>query len=55
MKVYVVLFLGALLFLASGFFGNILVCQQECKYMLLLPTERIEELLKRSEFIPPHS
>jgi hypothetical protein len=45
------LFVIAVFFLLAGIFGNILVCQQECKYMLLIPNEKIEELLKQSAFI----
>jgi uncharacterized membrane protein YqjE len=46
-----VLIIVALLALVSGFVGNILLCRQECKVLLLIPEQTIRELLVRAEFI----
>jgi hypothetical protein len=47
------LFIIAIFALLSGFVGNILVCRQECKVILLIPNEVIRELLIKAEFISP--
>ncbi|MGB2697166.1 MAG: hypothetical protein WBD28_04810 [Candidatus Zixiibacteriota bacterium] len=46
-----VLTIVALFALLSGFVGNILLCRQECKTLLLIPEETIRELLTTTEFI----
>ncbi|MFH2052337.1 MAG: hypothetical protein ABIK96_07685 [bacterium] len=43
----------ALFALVSGFVGNILLCRQECKTMLLVPEDIIRELLMKAQFLAP--
>jgi|GEM_PF-2783450 len=47
------LFLVALFALLSGFVGNILLCRQECKAMLMVSPTRIRELMETAQFISP--
>jgi len=45
------LFIVGLFALLSGFVGNILLCRQECKAMLLIDREKIRKLLEQTQFI----
>jgi hypothetical protein len=47
------LFIVAMFALLSGFVGNILLCRQECKVMLLIPDDSIRKLLEETQFIQP--
>lgn len=39
--------------LVSRFVGNILLCRQECKTLLLIPKETVRELLLTAQFVRP--
>jgi hypothetical protein len=41
--------------LVSGFVGNILLCRQECKTLLLIPKQTVRELLLTAQFVKPEN